>query len=111
MTIPTVIESKLTSWNHPKPDVVASYQVCGYRVSFVTAGQARNTVGEEVRINQQGSYSNSQAGKLNDMFMNKARKDCLWDGFTISVKVCKTWFKSQGTHCGKLTKPNTEQAP
>ena len=33
--------------------------------------------------------------KTNDKFKDKARKDCLWEGFTsnhnLSVKVCKTF--------------------
>ena len=52
------------------------------------------------------------------MHMNleyKARKDCLWERFAsshkLSVKVCKTWFKSQRTHYGKLTQSKSGQAP
>ena len=44
-----------------------------------------------------------------------ARKECLWERFTssykLSVKVCKTSFKSQRTGCGKLTKSKSGQAP
>ena len=34
--------------------------------------------------------------KTNKHFKDKARKNCLWEGFpsshNLSVKVCKTWF-------------------
>ena len=37
--------------------------------------------------------------KTNEHFKDKARKDCLWDSFAsshkLSVKMCKTWFKSR----------------
>ena len=41
----------------------------------------------------------------NKKFKDKARKVCLWERFAsshnLSVKVCKTWFKSQRTPYGK----------
>ena len=37
--------------------------------------------------------------KTNEPLKDKARKECLWQKFAnsckLSVKVCKTWFKSQ----------------
>ena len=39
--------------------------------------------------------------KTNKHFEDKDRKECLWKRFTsthkLSVKVCKTWFKSERT--------------
>ena len=53
--------------------------------------------------------------KTNVHFKHKARKDCLWERFArsykLSVKACKTWFKSQRTRCGKLTQSSSGQAP
>ena len=40
-----------------------SLQDFGYKVSYFTAGQARNTAGQEAKANMLGSYSNRQAGK------------------------------------------------
>ena len=46
--------------------------------------------------------------RTNEVGKDKARKDCLWERFTsshnLSAKVCKTWFKSQRTPYGTLTK-------
>ena len=46
--------------------------------------------------------------KTNKHFKDKARKECLWERFAnsrkLSVKVCKTWFKSQRTCYGKLNR-------
>ena len=44
---------------------------------------------------------------------HRARKECLWESLAsshkLSVKVAKTWFESQRTHYGKLSKSG--QAP
>ena len=41
--------------------------------------------------------------KTNEHFKDNARKKCLCEKFAnshkLSVKVCKTWFKSQCIHC------------
>ena len=51
---------------------------------------------------------------INEHFKDTARKDCLWQRLAsscnLSVKVCKTWFKSQRTSYGKFTKPKFGQA-
>ena len=53
--------------------------------------------------------------RTNDKFKDKARKDCLWEifarSFNLSVKVCKTWFKSQKPRFGKLIQSMSDQAP
>ena len=53
--------------------------------------------------------------KTHEKFKDKGRKDCLWERFVsshnLSVKVCKTWFKSQRTCFGKLTPSKSGQAP
>ena len=40
-----------------------NFQVFDHRVGFITAGQAENTVGQDVTRNRQDGYSNRQAGK------------------------------------------------
>ena len=53
--------------------------------------------------------------KTNKHFKDKARKECLWERFANSrklfVKVCKTWFESQRTCCGKLMQSKSSRAP
>ena len=53
--------------------------------------------------------------KTNQHFNDKARKECLWRRFTnscqLSVKLCKTWFKSKRTCYGKLMQFKSQQAP
>ena len=45
---------------------------------------------------------------------DKTTKDCLWERFTsshnLSVKVQKTWFKSQRTHYGNFAQSKSGQA-
>ena len=52
--------------------------------------------------------------KINEHFKDKARKECLWERFAnshkLSVKVYKTWFKSQRTPYGQ-TQSKSGQAP
>ena len=50
--------------------------------------------------------------KTNEYFKDKARKECLWERFANSHKlsVCKTWFESQSTWYGKLTRSKSIQA-
>ena len=44
--------------------------------------------------------------KPNEQFKDKARNECLWEKFAnnqkLSVKVCKSWFKSQRTPYDKF---------
>ena len=53
--------------------------------------------------------------KTNEYFMDKAKKECLWEQFTfsrkLSVKVCKTWLESQRTLHGKLTQLKSGHVP
>ena len=53
--------------------------------------------------------------KTNEHFKDKARKECLWEQFANSrklcVKVCKTWFELQTTRYGNLTQSKSGQAP
>ena len=45
--------------------------------------------------------------KTNEHFKDKARKDCLWERFTVY----KTWFESQRIRNGKLTHSKSGHAP
>ena len=45
------------------PIKAGSLQVFGHIVGCITAGQAGNTAGQDVKGNQQGSYRNRQSGK------------------------------------------------
>ena len=53
--------------------------------------------------------------KINDYCKDKPRKDCLWERLASSrnllIKVCKTWFKSQRNHYGKVTQYMSGQVP
>ena len=54
--------------------------------------------------------------KTNQHFKDKARKDCLWErlasSHNLSGKVCKTCFKFQRTHSGKLSQsPKLRPSP
>ena len=52
--------------------------------------------------------------KTHKKFEDKARKDFLWERFgssrKLSVKVCKTWFKSQRANYGKLYQSKFDKA-